>query len=164
MVLRILDSFCNLLRVLLGLLMACLAIPVAMQILSRYTGLIPTFLWTEELSTFIFVWVVMIGSMVAVWDGTHFDVRIFPDAMTPTGKLLQQGTVLTLILLFAILFAVYGIEYAQFGSNQRSVMMRANLMFTYISVPIAGSVWAIFAGYRLWQVIDTWRHTRGAAE
>lgn len=160
MVGRFLERFCNVLRILLGVLMATLAVPVAMQVLSRYTGIIPTFLWTEELSTFIFVWIVMIGSMVAVWDGTHFDVRVIPDATSPLGILLQNGVVLVLILLFAVLFAFYGIEYAEFGNKQRSVMMRANLMVTYISVPIAGAVWAVFAGYRLWQLIETYRITR----
>lgn len=158
---RVLNQFCNVLRILLGVLMGALAVPVAMQVISRYTGLIPTFLWTEELSTFIFVWVVMIGSMVAVWDGTHFDVQVIPDAQTPLGILLQKGVVFVLIAAFAVLFAWYGLDYAAFGGNQRSVMMRANLMVTYISVPIAGLVWAIFASYRLWEVIDTYRVTRG---
>ncbi|WP_341212954.1 TRAP transporter small permease subunit [uncultured Limimaricola sp.] len=160
MVGRFLERFCNLLRVLLGLLTALLAVPVAMQVISRYTGIIPTYLWTEELSTFIFVWVVMIGSMVAVWDGTHFDVRVTPDAVSPLGRLLQDGVVQVLILFFAILFMIYGIEYAEFGGIQRSVMMRANLMVTYISVPIAGLVWTVFAGYRLWQNIDAFRASR----
>ncbi|WP_227268525.1 TRAP transporter small permease [Roseobacter weihaiensis] len=162
MVGRALEQFCNLLRVLLGGLMGALAIPVAMQVLSRYTGLVPTYLWTEELSTFIFIWIVMIGSMVAVWDGTHFDVRVVPDAKSPLGRLIQQGVVLVLILLFAILFAIYGIEYAEFGNNQRSVMMRANLMVIYISVPVAGLIWAVFASYRLWQEIDIFRRARKA--
>lgn len=160
MVGRFLERFCNLLRVLLGLLTALLAVPVAMQVISRYTGIIPTYLWTEELSTFIFVWVVMIGSMVAVWDGTHFDVRVTPDAVSPLGRLLQDGVVQVLILFFAILFMIYGIEYAEFGGIQRSVMMRANLMVTYISVPIAGLVWTVFASYRLWQNIDAFRASR----
>ncbi len=142
--------------------MGALAVPVAMQVLSRYTGLIPTYLWTEELSTFIFVWIVMIGSMVAVWDGTHFDVRVVPDAISPLGRLIQQSIVHLFILCFALLFAYYGIEYAQFGGNQRSVMMRANLMVTYISVPIAGTIWAIFSGYRLWQEFQTFRTARRA--
>ncbi len=159
---RVLDQFCNVLRVVLGILMGALAVPVAMQVLSRYTGLIPTYLWTEELSTFIFIWIVMIGSMVAVWDGTHFDVRVLPDAISPLGRLIQNSIVHLFIFLFAILFAIYGIEYAEFGNNQRSVMMRANLMITYISVPIAGTVWAIFSGYRLWQEFETFRSARRA--
>lgn len=158
---RILDQFCNLLRVLLGILIGALAIPVAMQVISRYTGLIPTFLWTEELSTFIFVWAVMIGSMVAVWDGAHFDVQVIPDATRPLTILLQKGVVLALIAGFAVLFAWYGLDYAAFGANQNSVMMRANLAITYVSVPIAGAVWAVFALYRLWEVVQTYRATRG---
>ncbi|MEP5376648.1 MAG: TRAP transporter small permease subunit, partial [Hyphomicrobiales bacterium] len=95
-----LNRLCGGLRILLGVLMASLAVPVAMQVVSRYTGLIPTFLWTEELATFLFVWIVMIGSIVAVWDGTHFDVRITPDATKPLLKLLQNGIVHIAIMIF----------------------------------------------------------------
>jgi TRAP-type C4-dicarboxylate transport system permease small subunit len=163
MVGKTLETFCNGLRVLLGVLMAALAVPVAMQVISRYTGLIPTYLWTEELSTFIFIWIVMIGSMVAVWDGTHFDVRIFADAQTPFLRLVQSGFVRLAILFFALLFAFYGVEYAQFGSNQRSVMMRANLLLTHISVPIAGTVWSVLISYRLWEDVQTYLASRKAA-
>lgn len=164
MVGKFLDQFSNALRVLLAVLMGALSIPVAMQVLSRYTGIIPTYLWTEELSTFIFVWLVMIGSMVAVWDGTHFDVRVIPDAKKPVLRLIQQGIVYAAILFFALLFAYYGIEYAEFGSRQNSVMMRANLMITHISVPIAGIVWTAFAGYRLWEEIVIFRTSRKSAQ
>lgn len=157
---RLLETFCQGLRILLGLLMASLAIPVGMQVISRYTGLIPTFLWTEELATFIFVWIVMIGSMVAVWDGTHFDVVITPDAKSPLGVLIQKCVVYVFVGIFAVLFAWYGIEYAKIGSIQSSVMMRANLLWTYISVPIAGFVWAVFTAYRLYEAFAAYQHSR----
>jgi TRAP-type C4-dicarboxylate transport system permease small subunit len=159
----LLNRFCDGLRVLLGVLMGVLAIPVAMQVISRYTGIIPTYLWTEELSTFIFVWIVMIGSMVAVWDGTHFDVKVTRDATAPLIRLIQNSFVHLAILFFGLLFAFYGIEYTEFGNNQRSVMMRANLAVTYISVPIAGAVWAIFSGYRLWEEFTAYRQAGSAA-
>ena len=159
-----LEWFCKGLRVLLAVLMGSLAIPVAMQVISRYTPLMPTYLWTEELATFLFIWIVMIGSMVAVWDGTHFDVRVTRDAKTPFLILLQNGFVLVLILAFAVIFAWYGIDYAEFGSKQRSVMMRANKLVTHISVPIAGFVWCLFAGYRLYEEVQTYLRTKGATQ
>jgi TRAP-type transport system small permease protein len=161
---KVLESFCQGLRILLGILMASLAIPVGMQVISRYTGIIPTFLWTEELATFIFVWIVMIGSMVAVWEGTHFDVVVTPDASSPLAILLQNGIVLIFIGIFALLFAWYGIEYAKVGSIQSSVMMRANLLWTYISVPIAGFVWATFAFYRLYQIFTVYKAAKGQVQ
>lgn len=154
---RMLDRLCNGLRVLLGVLIAALAIPVGMQVLARYTGIIPVYLWTEELATFIFVWSVMIGAMIAVWDGSHFDVRVIPDAKRPLLVLLQEGFVLFMILGFALVFMWYGVEYAQFGYIQNSVMMRANMIITYISVPIAGALWTAFAGYRLYEAFVTYK-------
>ncbi|MEO0486902.1 MAG: TRAP transporter small permease subunit [Pseudomonadota bacterium] len=159
---RLLDGFCKGLRILLGVLMGALAIPVAMQVLSRYTGIIPSYLWTEELATFLFVWIVMIGSVVAVWDGTHFDVRVTRDATSPVLKLLQNGVVHFAIMLFGALFLIYGFEYAEFGGKQRSVMMRANLMITHISVPIAGGFWMLLSGYRLAQEVALFRGREGA--
>lgn len=143
--------------------MASLAIPVGMQVISRYTGLIPTYLWTEELATFIFVWVVMIGSMVAVWDGTHFDVAITPDAQSPLGALIQKGVVYIAVLIFALLFAWYGIEYAGIGMIQSSVMMGANLLWTYITIPLAGAIWTVFTSYRLYEAILAYKHAKKAA-
>ena len=154
---RLLEGLCQLLRLLVGLLIAALIVPVFMQVLARYTGIIPTYLWTEELAKFIFIWIVMIGSMIAVWEGTHFDVRVIPDAKTPLGTLIQKGFVLLMICIFALLFARFGIDYAKFGSIQSSVMMQVNLLWIYLSVPLAGFVWFVFASYRLWQVVKAYR-------
>lgn len=160
---KVIDIFCNGLRVTLGLLVAALAIPVGMQVIARYSGIIPVYLWTEELATFIFVWIVMIGSMIAVWDGTHFDVRVTPDAISPLGGLLQKGVVLVLVAAFALVFAWYGIEYAKFGAMQQSTMMRVNKLVTFASVPLAGAIWAIFALVRLGGVIREYRENSKVA-
>ena len=89
-----LEALCQLLRIAVGCLVGALIIPVTMQVLARYTGIIPVYLWTEELATFLFVWTVMLGSTIAVWEGTHFDVRVIPDATSRLGKLVQDSFVL----------------------------------------------------------------------
>lgn len=160
---KVLDRFCTVLRVLIACLTIALAFPVAAQVLARYTGIIPVYLWTEELATFIFVWIVLIGSMIAVWDGTHFQVEVLRESKSPFLKLIQNGFVLVLLILFGALFAWYGIEYTKFGSIQRSVMMGANMAVTHISVPIAGLVWMLFAGYRLLESISEYRTRSNAA-
>ena len=162
MIKRVLEGFCQLLRVVVGLLIAALIVPVFMQVLARYTGIIPTYLWTEELAKFIFIWIVMLGSMIAVWEGTHFDVRVMKDARSPLGALIQNGFVLLMVSIFALLFARFGIDYAKFGSIQTSVMMQVNMLWVYITVPLAGVVWSVFAFYRFWEVVQTYRN-RGQA-
>ena len=154
---RALSLFCDGLRIVIGVLIGLLIIPVGMQVIARYTGLIPVFLWTEELATFIFVWIVMLGSMLAVWDRTHFDVHVMPEATSPLGRLLQQGFVHIAIAAFAILFIWYGIGYTQFGAIQKSVMLRMNLALTYVTVPVAGFGWALFSIRHLVAEIDRYR-------
>jgi TRAP-type transport system small permease protein len=45
---------------------AVLIVPVTLQMVSRYTALIPSYIWTEELSRFLFIWMVMLGSMIGI--------------------------------------------------------------------------------------------------
>lgn len=161
---KVLEGLCQFLRIAVGCLVAALIVPVTMQVIARYTGIIPVYLWTEELATFLFVWMVMLGSIIAVWEGTHFDVHVIPEATSRTGKLLQKGFVLLSMSMFAILFAYYGVGYAQFGSIQTSTMLQVNMLVTYITVPIAGVCWTAFSAFRLWQVIQEYRFgSEGAA-
>ncbi|MCZ6674937.1 MAG: TRAP transporter small permease subunit, partial [Verrucomicrobia bacterium] len=60
------DGYYRLLKWVLTFLMTLIILPVALQILSRYTGLIPRYIWTEEVARFCFVWIIMIGAMIAV--------------------------------------------------------------------------------------------------
>lgn len=152
-----LEGLCQLLRIIVGCLVGALIVPVTMQVLARYTGIIPVYLWTEELATFLFVWMVMLGSVIAVWEGTHFDVHVAPEAKSRLGKLLQKGFVLVLMTVFALLFAYYGIGYAQFGAIQTSVMLQINMLVIYISVPVVGCLWTVFSVFRLWQAIQEYR-------
>jgi len=159
MVEKALEGYCQLLRIVLGCLVGALIIPVTMQVLARYTGIIPVYLWTEELATFLFVWVVMLGSIIAVWEGTHFDVHVVPEAKSRLGKLLQKGFVLIVMSIFSVLFAYYGIGYAKFGAIQTSVMLQVNMLIIYISVPFAGFSWAAFTFFRLWQALQEYRYS-----
>ena len=65
---KFLAGYHRLLKALLTVLMGLLIIPVSLQVLSRYTGIIPRYIWTEEAARFCFVWIIMIGSMIAVRD------------------------------------------------------------------------------------------------
>jgi len=163
MIERSLEGFVQVLRFCIGALVAALIIPVTMQVIARYTGIIPVYLWTEELATFLFVWLVMFGSVVAFWEGTHFDVRVVPDAKSPLGKLLQNGFVVLAMGIFAALFAYYGIGYAEFGAMQTSMMLQINMVYINMAVPFCGICWSVFSVFRLWQLFQNYKVEKGAA-
>lgn len=139
-----LDLYYRTLQALLTALMLLMIVPVLLQILSRYWAFFPRYIWTEEVARFCFVWIVMIGSMLAVRDGSHFKVDLLPQPDTDRQKGLGDLSVHVAMMLMAVVFAWYGYEFAQFGLRQKSEMSGINMLSIYISFPLAGVTWALF--------------------
>jgi TRAP-type C4-dicarboxylate transport system permease small subunit len=140
----LLDGYYRLLKLLLTLLMAALIIPVSMQIISRYTGIIPRYIWTEEIARFCFIWIVLIGAMIAVRDGTHFDVDVLPHSSNPLVELIMKLFVYFAMTIAALTFVLYGYDFAILGSRQRSEIAGLPMLAIYIGWPVAGATWIIF--------------------
>lgn len=153
----VLESYYRVLKILLTLLMAALIIPVSMQIISRYTGLIPRYIWTEEIARFCFVWIIMIGAMIAVRDGTHFDVDLLPHSKKPALELLAKLIVHISVLSMAIAFLIWGYDFGILGSRQRSEISGLPMLSIYIAWPIAGATWAIFILEKIWDDVTAFR-------
>jgi TRAP-type C4-dicarboxylate transport system permease small subunit len=140
----LLKHYYRLLKVIMTVLMAFMLVPVSIQIVSRFTGIIPRYIWTEEVARFCFVWIIMIGAMVAVRDGTHFDVDLMPHPKTKREKGVSQLIVHLAMTLMAVVFAWYGFQFARFGAIQTSEMSGINMLSIYISFPLAGVTWILF--------------------
>jgi TRAP-type C4-dicarboxylate transport system permease small subunit len=132
------------LKVLLTALLGLMIIPVVLQILSRFVEFIPRYIWTEEAARFCFVWMIMIGSIIAVREGTHFDVDLFPNIESAKWKSVFRMLVQTFMLLMAFVFIVYGYDFARLGYAQSSETMGINMLSIYIAFPIAGVSWMFF--------------------
>jgi TRAP-type transport system small permease protein len=129
---------------LITLLMALIIIPVSLQILSRYTGIIPRYIWTEEVARFCFVWIIMIGAIIAVRDSSHFDVDLLPSPQSKRNQGIRNLIVHISIAAMGGIFVFYGIDFAKFGFIQSSEMSGINMATIYISFPLAGFSWLLF--------------------
>ncbi len=134
--------------------MGLIIVPVALQILSRYTGVIPRYIWTEEVARFCFVWIIMIGAMIAVRDGTHFNVDLLPHSKTKRSRGTRNLVVHIGIGLTAIFFVYYGFQFARFGFIQNSEMSGINMATIYISFPLAGITWLLFLAEKILEDIQ----------
>ena len=152
-------------RLLSGLLVAAVAIliiPVSLQIFSRYTALIPSYIWTEEMARFLFVWMIMIGAMVGIRESTHFDVDVWP-------QLGRRGTALLkiisslFILAFALVFVWWGWEFTRFAWNRTSELADLPLWLIHMAWPLAGLTWVLFQGEHLINAVRVLRGEEGVA-
>lgn len=156
----LLDGYYRLLKLVLTVLMAILIVPVGMQILSRYTGIIPRFIWTEEIARFCFIWIILIGAMIAVRDGTHFDVDVLPHSANPRVELAMVLIKYAVMAIVALTFIVWGYDFAVLGSRQQSEISGLPMLSIYIAWPIAGFTWVIFIAEKIWDEINANRTER----
>ncbi|MBW1698303.1 MAG: TRAP transporter small permease [Deltaproteobacteria bacterium] len=154
---KLVDGYYRLLKVLLASLMGLLMIPVGLQIFARYIGLIPRYIWTEEMARFCFIWIILIGSMIAVRDGTHFSVDLLPTPKTNRGKALANMFADFIVFLVALIFIVWGLPLVKFGLLQESEMAELPMVYIYSAWPVAGITWVIFLAEKLGDNIKLWR-------
>jgi TRAP-type C4-dicarboxylate transport system permease small subunit len=145
----VLDAISRVLQVAITLLFAVLIVPVTMQIVSRYTGLVPRYIWTEEIARFCFIWIIMIGAMIATREDSHFDVDLLPEPRTPAGRGFAKLIVHVAMLAMALAFIWYGKEFADEGAMQSSEIADLPMLAIYIAWPLAGVVWTLFLGEKI---------------
>ena len=156
---KFLEGYHRLLRGLMAATVAILIVPVTLQIVSRYTALIPAWIWTEELSRFLFIWMIMIGSMVGVREGTHFVVDVLPD-LPPRADAALQIVSNLFVLAFALVFVWWGVEFVRFGWDQTSELAELPMGFIFVAWPLAGLTWVLFLGEAF---VASWRVLLGKA-
>lgn len=140
--------YAQLLQWLLVISVAILVIPVSLQIFSRYTALIPSYIWTEEMARFLFIWTIMIGAMVGVRESTHFEVDVWP-RMGPRGEAIARFLGRLGVLATALVFVRAGIQFTEFAMNRISELAELPLWLIHVAWPITGATWLIFLGEQM---------------
>ena len=141
----LITAYSRLLTWLMAATVGVLVFPVSMQIISRSTALIPSYIWTEELSRFLFIWMVMLGAMVGIKEGTHFEVDVWPELGRRANAALKIVSHL-FVLVFALVFVWWGIKFVQFGWYQESELAELPMPFIFLAWPLTGATWLIFLG------------------
>ncbi|QJW85944.1 TRAP transporter small permease [Ramlibacter terrae] len=116
-----------------------------MQIVSRYTDLIPPYIWTEELARFVFIWMIMIGAMLGVREVAHFNVDIWA-RLTPRGEAALNLVTQLATLVFALVFVFSGIEFTRFAIFRISELAELPLWVIHVAWPLTGLARIVFLG------------------
>jgi TRAP-type transport system small permease protein len=141
-----------LLEILLASCVGILIIPVTLQVISRYTPFIPSYIWTEEMARFLFIWTIMIGSMVGVREAAHFEVDLWPVLSRRPEALVRIIARLGILALSAV-FIWAGIEFTKFAWNRTSELADLPLWLIHVAWPIAGLNYFIFAGEQIFDEV-----------
>jgi len=160
---KLIHYYARLLNILIGWSVALLVVPVTLQMISRFTALIPAWIWTEEMARFLFIWMVMLGAMIGVREASHFEVDVWPQLKPRTNAVLRIASMI-FVLGFAFVFVYWGIKFVQFGWNQTSELADLPMTYIFIAWPLTGVTWFIFGIQRLLNDIRIARYGPTAAD
>jgi TRAP-type C4-dicarboxylate transport system permease small subunit len=123
-----------------------LIIDVVLGVSSRYL-LGNQIRWTEELATFLLVWLVFCGAAIAYYDHAHLGINLLVESLHPSAKRITRIVSLLLVFAFTTSVMVWGgaqLTMERFEAGQMMSTLGINKAWQYLAIPFNGAFIALF--------------------
>lgn len=109
--------------------------------------------FAEEMSVFLFMWIIMLGAIAAEKDDRHLTISVLVDALpAKVGKIFD--VVMSVLAIGVLLFAAkIGLDLALASQNRMTQILRISYFWIYIAFPIGCVGISIFTAHRLFGVL-----------
>ena len=127
--------------------MAVLVIDVTWQVITRFILKNPSS-WTEELATYLMIWVGLLGAAVALNYRDHLGIDYFVGKLAEVKRLWTEIFVNVCIIFFSVFVMFFGglkLVSITFYYGQLSPAMKLPMGYVYLAVPVAGIFLAIYS-------------------
>jgi len=135
------------LELLVTVSMGFLVVDVVWQVLTRYLLKNPSS-WTEELATFLMIWVGLLGASVALNRGAHLGIDYLVVKLSRRKALCVSLFVFAVITAFSLLVMVIGgtqLVHRTLVTNQVSPAIGLKMGYVYLAIPISGLFLVIYS-------------------
>ncbi len=134
---KILDRF---LEWLVMVSVTVLVLDVLWQVFTRFV-LKDASSWTEELATFLLIWVSLLGAAVALGRGAHLGIDYFVSKLPEKSRIRTELFAFACVTLFSLLVMVVGgidLVRTTFRLEQISPALGLDMGYVYLAIPISG--------------------------
>lgn len=134
---RINDIMNKIFGYVLAFVMAFMTVIIFWQVFARYVAG-SSLSWSEELSRFLMIFMVLVGSSLALRDRKLIAVEIAQEVLK--GKVKSFLIIITHLvsIVFYIILIVYGLRVAEKFGDQIAPGTHISMYFIYLSLPIGG--------------------------
>ncbi len=141
----------NFLKNLLVLLMALMTVVVTWQVVTRYVLNSPSS-YTEELSTYLLIWISLLGTAYALRLRAHLGIDVLTRKLQGKARQISNLIIYVSVIVFAAAVLVYGglhLVYVTLHLNQLSAAFRVPVGYIYLVLPLSGLLIIYYAIYLL---------------
>lgn len=129
-------------QVFIGIMMGIMFVLVFINVVTRYVfGF--SFATTEEISTFLMIWITYIGAGLALREGRLAAIDLFQDLLPEKIRRATRAMIGVIILIFFSILAYYGAKMVQFGWAQETWATQIPRGIPYLAVPIGAALFGL---------------------
>jgi len=125
-------------RIFVGAIVAIIFYAVVM----RYVFQRPPF-WAEELSRFIFIWIIMLGAVLVTREQSHIEFVMLIDLLPKRLKFILVNLIRLLMILFCWVMVQQGFKIYPIVAEASSPTFGVSMGWLYLSIPVGGLLMGI---------------------
>lgn len=133
--LSITDKINTIVKYIASLFLILLAILVVFQVIARFIINFPLS-WSEEVSRYIMVYIVFLGSALAVRYKQHISIDFLVEIVSPKNKKNLTNLILLINAIFFALLVYYGSLFTLAMYKQATPALQFSMAWAYAAVPI----------------------------
>lgn len=135
-----------------GFLLAAMTVVVFLQVLFRYVFNAPLD-WSEELATFTFAWMALLGAGVGLKYDQHPSLDIFQSRFPPALQKIAQVLVNLATMFMLTVLCIYGWKLTMVMKLQTMAALGYSVSFIYIILPISAIIMLFHTVARIINII-----------
>jgi TRAP-type C4-dicarboxylate transport system permease small subunit len=105
------------------------------QVTGRYAFSIG-FSWTEELMRYLMIWLMMLGSVAAIYRVEHMGVETLESMVPPRQALLVRSALYSIGGIFCVVVLIYGWPLAMRNAGQVAPASGIPMIYPYMALPV----------------------------
>jgi TRAP-type C4-dicarboxylate transport system permease small subunit len=137
-----------------GFLLATMTVVVFLQVLFRYVFNAPLD-WSEELATFSFAWMALLGAGVGLKYDQHPSLDIFQSRFPPVLQKITHLLVNLATMFMLVVLCIYGWKLTMVMRMQTMAALCYSVAFIYIILPISAIIMLFHIVARIMNIITS---------
>jgi TRAP-type C4-dicarboxylate transport system permease small subunit len=126
-------------------LVAAITVIIAASVFWRY-ALNDALSWAEEVSKYLMIWMVFTGAPIALRQGSHVAIELFPNALPERARQLVFALVFVIIAALMVVLIHRGITFAWNGRTQTAIIIgNFSLFWLFVSIPVGSAIMLLVA-------------------
>jgi tripartite ATP-independent transporter DctM subunit len=117
--------------------------------------------WSDELASLLFLWLAMLGSVIAFWRGNHMRMTALVDRLSPTKRAFFDVLAISASLAFLLLILAPAFGYAYHEADVTTPALEISTLWRAAAMPVGAALMTLSALLQLARVAN-WRAVMAA--